>query len=65
MMTAFVNDISSCTIVLMVHFCGVRWGALSPEAQELVLGLLEYNPKKRFTAQQVCLHPFMLSHSDK
>ncbi|KAL0031709.1 hypothetical protein WJX79_002351 [Trebouxia sp. C0005] len=29
-----------------------RWKSLSPDAQELVLGLLEYNPNKRLTAQQ-------------
>jgi len=39
--------------------CG-RWRSLSPEAQELVLGLLEYNPNKRLTAQQVS--DFLLKH---
>lgn len=30
-----------------------RWGSLSAEAQELVMGLLNYDPDKRLTAQEV------------
>ena len=46
-----------CTLHAVVQYSNAfigRWGSLSPEAQELVVGLLEYNPNKRLTAQQVC-----------
>lgn len=38
------------------RWCGAwcyRWEALSVEAQELVMGLLNYDPDERLTAQQV------------
>ena len=37
-----------------------RWGSLSEEAQELVMGLLNYDPSKRLTAQQVYILPSSL-----
>ena len=34
-----------------------RWEALSVEAQELVMGLLDYDTNKRLTAQEVHTPP--------
>ena len=60
--TPFNKALPNCwwSMLRSSALCG-RWRSLSPEAQELVLGLLEYNPNKRLTAQQVS--DFLLKHS--
>eukprot|EP00890_Picochlorum_soloecismus_P004623 jgi/Picsp_1/5161/NSC_02524-R1_calcium calmodulin-dependent protein kinase type iv-like len=38
-----------------------RWLDLSPDAKHLIVGMLQFDPKKRFTAQQVLHHEWVTS----
>lgn len=42
------------------EFADEFWSEISPEAKQLVSGLLVKNPKERFTAKQVLAHPWCL-----
>ena len=46
-----------------VHMDGPKWEMISPQAKDLVRGLLEVDPKKRLTAVEAIEHPwFTVSH---
>lgn len=41
------------------YFYPKYWSQVSDQAKTLVTGMLEYDPKKRLTIEQVCTHPWV------
>lgn len=41
-----------------IQMTGPKWEAISPQAKDLIRGLLELDPKKRLTAVEAIEHPW-------
>jgi calcium-dependent protein kinase len=44
-----------------VYFTEKKWSKVSPEARELILKMLEYDPEKRISARHALLSPWIQS----